>query len=107
MIALKDFKPIVLPDGSHQQVCTFIQIEGKTGSANLCGEPVDMTSNGVGMCYKHFIMMAEKSVQEMKAYMDQMMKTQMGAAMVAEGDDEEGGAVEVPSFDVKVPDYLR
>lgn len=83
-------------------VCTFLFVDAKDGIPQICGEPADVIANGASMCSEHFKMMAEQSFAQMKAYLTKMQ--QQGGSIE---DDDEGGAVEVPTFDIKTPDYLR
>ena len=96
MTPLHDYKPRVDPNGVHSLICIFIQISQKDGVVSICGEPADCISNGASCCLAHYKMMADASVKDMKAYMEQMTKAH------TDEDDE----AELPSYGIKVPEYL-
>ena len=105
MIEVSKFKPIVLPDGSHLQVCTFMQMNAKDGILLMCAEPADMISNGAGCCFAHYKMMVEQSAAQMREYLKQAQEAhEHGGNLVVE--DDEGNEVPLPNFDIKAPDYL-
>jgi hypothetical protein len=84
-------------------VCPFLNYDASTGVASICGAPVDTISSGMSCCAEHFRIMAEQSIKEMRRYMEHVHLNTEGAAY---DDDDEMGAVEYPSFEIKTPPYL-